>query len=535
MYNQGLFKDWVPKPIMLLLIILYLFPLLVVSGIYTANFREMMGDMGIYAEYLSWANYASFIGMGAALPLLLRFKMRFRSKELMITSLLVIALCSVVISTTSNPYVLIFSNFVIGYFKIIALIELILPLLHILSPDGDRTKFYSVFYPLSIATAQLSTYLFSRIAYNLEWESVYIIMTIVLLLLVLISVVFMHNLRFSRKLPLYYIDWFSILLYVLSFFLLSYVLVFAKQQGWYTSPNVQWSSIGFVVVFILFIIRQNGLKRPFVPLSIFKRKSFIQGITLLFGLGMFLASGTIQNTFTVGVLGYNSPTNNLLNYAMIPGIVLGGVYASIWYKKKLGTKFLIFSGIVFYTLHFVMMYFLISPQIEMSYLILPAILRGLGMTILFISIWYYALNGFNMGETLAAVALTIIIRSVVSVAFAGAIYSWIYYKLQLQGLENIAHHLDTVSLSPKGGGLAVYGRSRLQAILTASKTLYGYSIIVSIILMIYTLMLRFENTHYRRLILIRKKLRGESIKGYNSRARKNAIESISTGAGAVAV
>ena len=37
MYNQGLFKDWVPKPAMLLLIILYLFPLLVVGGIYTAN------------------------------------------------------------------------------------------------------------------------------------------------------------------------------------------------------------------------------------------------------------------------------------------------------------------------------------------------------------------------------------------------------------------------------------------------------------------------------------------------------------------
>lgn len=535
MYNKGLFKDWVPKPVMLLLIVLYLFPLLVVSGIYTANFNEMMNDLGIYSEYLSWANYASFIGMGAALPLLLRFKMRFRSKELMITSLLMISLFSMVIATVSNPYVIIFSNFVIGYFKIIALIELILPLLFILSPDGNRTKFYSIFYPLSISTAQLSSYLFSTIAYNLEWQTVYVIMTIVLLVLVLLSVVFMHDLRFSRKLPLYYIHWPSILLYAVSFFLLSYVLVFSKQQGWYTSPSIQYATMGFVLFFALFLFKQKKLKRPFVPLSIFRSKNFIQGFTLLMGLGMFLASASIQNTFTVGILGYNSTTNNLLNYAMVPGIILGGFYAFYWYKKKYPTKFLIFSGILFYTLHFVLMYFLISPQIEISYLVLPQIMRGLGMTILFISIWYYALDGFNMDETLAAVALTIVVRSVVSVAFAGALYSWAYYKLQLQGFDNLAHHLDAITLSPRGGGLAVYGRAKLQAILTASKTLYGYSIIAGMILMIYTLALRFENTHYRRLILVRKLVKGESIKGYNASGRKNTIESISTGAGPITV
>lgn len=535
MYNQGLFKDWVPKPVMLLLIVIFLLPLLVVSGIYTANFSVMMSDLGIYSEYLSLANYATFIGMGAVLPLILRVKMRFRSKELMITSLLMIALFSMVIITTANPYVLIFSNFFIGFFKILALIELILPLVFILSPDGDRSNFYSVFYPLSISTAQLSSYLFAKIAYNLEWRSVHIIMVIIILTLALLAVIFMHNLRFSRKLPLYYIDGLSILLYVISFSLLSYVLVFAEQQAWYTSPNIQWATIGFIVISTLFIIRQRDLKRPFVPLSIFKSRKFIRGFTLLMGLGMFLASTSIQSTFTIGILGYDSPTNNLLNYAMVPGIILGGLYAFFWYRKNLPTKFLILSGILFYTLHFVIMYFLISPQIEINYLILPSILKGLGMTILFISIWYYALDGFDMNETLAAVALTLLVRSVVSVAFAGALYSWIYYKLQLQGLENIAIHMDAVTLSPKGGGLAVYGRSRLQAILTATKTVYGYSIIASIMIMIYTLSLRFDNTYYRRLIFIRKIIKGESVRGYNFKRQKGTVESIAAGTGAVGV
>ena len=54
-------------------------------------------------------------------------------------------------------------------------------------------------------------------------------------------------------------------------------------------------------------------------------------------------------------------------------------------------------------------------------------------------------------------------------------------------------------------------------------------------LMVFTLALRFEKTHYRRLILVRKLLKGESIKGYNARVRGNIVESISSGAGAVAV
>lgn len=536
MYNQGLFKDWVPKPVMLLLILAYLFPILIVGGIYTANFSEMMSDLAMYSEYLSFANYASFIGMGTALPLLLRFKMRFRSKELMITSLSIIALCSVVIATTDSPYVIIFSNFVIGFFKIIAIIEFVLPLLFILSPDGDRTKFYTIFYPLSITTAQLSSYVFAKIAYNLEWESVYLVMAIIMLVLVLISVIFMHDLRFSRKLPLHQIDLLSMLLFVVSFSLLAYVLVFAKQQDWFASPYIQGATIGFIITFAVFLWRQKGVKRPFVPLSIFKKKNFIQGLILMMGLGMFLASATIQNTFTVGILRYNSLTNNLLNYAMVPGIILGAIYARKWYAKRLPTKFLIISGMLFYILHFVMMYFLISPEVDIYYLMVPSILRGMGMAILFISIWFYTLDGFDMAETLAVASLAIVVRSMVSVAFAGAIYSWLFYKLQVQGLVNIADKLDAVSLSPyRGGGLAVYGRSRIQAVLTASKTLYGYSIIASIMLMIYTLALRFEKTHYRRLILVRKLLKGESVKGYNARVKENTVESISSGAGAVAV
>jgi hypothetical protein len=52
-------------------------------------------------------------------------------------------------------------------------------------------------------------------------------------------------------------------------------------------------------------------------------------------------------------------------------------------------------------------------------------------------------------------------------------------------------------------------------------------------LITYTLALCFEKNHYRSLVLIRKLLKRESIKGSNLRRCKNTIESIATGVGAV--
>lgn len=71
MYKRGLYHDWVPKPVQLLMIFMSLFPLLVVSGVYVNNINDMVGGMGAMPEVFSLANYASFIGMATVMPLLL--------------------------------------------------------------------------------------------------------------------------------------------------------------------------------------------------------------------------------------------------------------------------------------------------------------------------------------------------------------------------------------------------------------------------------------------------------------------------------
>jgi hypothetical protein len=51
MYNKGLFSDWVPKPVQLLIIVLLLAVAMPLGGVYTGNISFMVGSTGQLTEY----------------------------------------------------------------------------------------------------------------------------------------------------------------------------------------------------------------------------------------------------------------------------------------------------------------------------------------------------------------------------------------------------------------------------------------------------------------------------------------------------
>lgn len=72
MYKQGLYHDWVPKLVQLLLIVVTFIPFMAVSCLYSSNFLDMSSGLGELSEAFSFANNAMFVGMAGAMPLLIR-------------------------------------------------------------------------------------------------------------------------------------------------------------------------------------------------------------------------------------------------------------------------------------------------------------------------------------------------------------------------------------------------------------------------------------------------------------------------------
>ena len=512
MYNQGPFADWVPKPLMLLLIIIFLFPLLAVMGVYSSNTTDIAGALATYSEYISLANNATTIGMAIAVTIALRIKMYFRSKEIIAGSAIVLAFLSYMIGVTDNPLVVVAGSFFIGFFKMFPIIEMILPVMFILSPSGDKGRFYAIFYPLSICIGQLSSYLMSDLIFNSNWQAPYFIMSILMLVIAALSLIFQHNQRFCFKMPLYQIDWLSLGLLAVSAMAFNVGLTFMRQQGWFSSPFIIGALLSGIVLLLATILIQKTRKRKLIKFDfIVKRVNIWHSLILLMILGVFLASSSIFIQYTVGVLGYNNLINSKLNLWMLPGIVIAGVYAFYSFKNKWNLRYFLASGFVAFFLHTLMLYLLIQPQMNIEYLYIPMVLKGLGMGILFIGIWFYASLNLEMNDLLGIIGILLMVRTFVATAFGGAIIGWATYQSQWQSLNDISMYLD---LGDFTNGMSIYGTVQINAMLASLKIVLGSLCWLIIPILIFVLTHHYGQFNYRRLILFRKLIRGNSIKGY---------------------
>jgi len=511
MYNQGPFATWVPKPVMLLLIIFIMFPLMSISGVYTSNATDLSGALATYSEFVSMANNAGSIGMGLALLIVFRVKMRFRSKEIITTCAIILALLSYMNGTTENPYLLVVGSLLIGFFKMFPMVEVLLPMMFILSPKGDKGRFYAIFYPISIGFGQLSSYFFANLVFKHNYQAPFFIMSSLMLVIACISLIFQHDQRFSFKKPLYQIDWLSMILLGSSAMSFNVFFTFMRQQGWFISPYIRTALILSFLFLGLTIWRQKFLKRPMINFKVFTRENTLHSLILLIFLGVFLSSSSVYVQYSVGVLGYNNLINAKINLWMIPGVVLAGVIAYYCFKYNWKLKLYVAGGFVAFFLHTLCLYLLIQPQMNIEYLQYSMILKGLGMGMLFISIWLYAADGVSMDGLFGAMGILIMIRGFLATAFGGAIISWALYQGQWQSLNDISMFLDNGNFT---NGMAIYQNISLNALMASSKIVLGSICWLTVPILIFVLTHHYGQFNYRRVVLFRKIIKGDSVKGY---------------------
>ncbi len=536
MYSFGLFADWIPKPVTLLLILLFLFPIMIISGVYTANAGYMASDLGAFTEWIIFANHACTVGMAVSLPVILRYKLRFYTKHLMLASLFTLALCSFMIGTTDHLVVIVGCSFLIGFAKMFALMELMIPVMYIISPDGDRAKFYSVFYALSLVVPQISGYFMTKIGFFTYWENVNIGMAAVMLFLFLLTAVFAHNKRFFKKVPLYYLDWMGMMLFTITFLALAYVLSFIKQQNYFRSDQIIIALVIMVGAFVLYLIKQSLSRRPFINFNHLKQYNVAHGIIMLFMLGFLLAGGSIQTKITRGVLGYDTVYANSLNLWLILGIVAAGFFSMKWLMHKKSLKFYIFIGYSTYVLYYGVMYFLVSSTLSYELLIGPSILRGFCMTILFIGVWLYALNKLSFQATAGVASVLVLIRTMIGPGVWGAIFNFLDSKWQSESVETLIGKMDGAAYTQKMA-MSLYRSVHLEGLMVSSKRLYGILVLFGLVILLYLLLLNFEPFSKRSIILLRKKLSGESVEDYErsqEKLRKNqSKEEITAASGTI--
>ncbi|MFB9864626.1 MFS transporter [Rufibacter immobilis] len=510
--KKGLFHDWVPKPVGLLVLLVLTLTVLTTNGLYTANITDMVGGLGTLAEYLTMANFASSIGMVVAFPLLLKVKSQVRTRHILLICLSATAALTLLCAHTTSPQVMILANFLLGTFKMFAMMEVIIPVMGMISPDWNRGRFYAVFYPISIIAGQASAYFTAQLAYDYNWQLVYYFMLPGLLLSLALVTVFYHNERSIPKAPWTGVDWLSLLQLSGFLMLLNYILCFAKVEDYFNSLYIQGACLAFVVLVLWFIRRQVTLAQPLLNLAILKRRNVWGALLMVFLVGLFMGTGSIQSALTLGILKFNPVTNAQINLWMVPGIVAGGFFLFFWNKYQRRLKEMVLVGFGVYTLAHVVMYVNVHPGAGVQDFYLASAMKGFGMVVLFATLGVYAADKLQMQEMFTASTFLIIFRSFVGPAFFSALVSYGMYHGQIDNLNQLAQNMDALHPAVAARALAsgvqgLYGSVTVQAVLLTVQEMLGYVILAGGAILAGVAVFRFGKINRRKLVNWRKKWR----------------------------
>ncbi len=267
-----IFKPWVTEWMARAVIFIILMTCLFSFAFYSSP-AAAMGFYGIQPTDVQYGMVVMYGSTVAFLALDFRIVKYFAVRRYLLIALAINAICSVICFHFKDWILFVICQFLQGITCALMsgiVLQLIFPRLQSVRA---RVIAYSLLYgSIQIAVPLYSIYT-SVILYFFDFNWLFYGFNIILITLTAVVLLTMNSkARFTKKIPLYQVDWAGYLLYV-SFILISgYVLVYGRQLGWFGSRLILILSLSNLAILFLFIIRELKIKRPLINLQIFKTK-----------------------------------------------------------------------------------------------------------------------------------------------------------------------------------------------------------------------------------------------------------------------
>src|SRR5277367_1812643 len=144
--KPSIFHHWVPIKLRPWLLTLILISLSLNNGISATASGYIAGSLNSIPADVTMASYTQTIGLICGLPLFIRLHLLLPGKAILVPAFLLLMITNLAFSYTDEPLILVMGSFVFGFVRIIALLELLMQLVPILMPKGERYRLYFVYY-----------------------------------------------------------------------------------------------------------------------------------------------------------------------------------------------------------------------------------------------------------------------------------------------------------------------------------------------------------------------------------------------------
>lgn len=380
------FKPWVSE----WLAISVIFAILITSLFNFAFYSSPVAAMGFYGIQATDVQYGMVVIYGSTVAFLaldFRIVKYFVPRKYLLIALTVNAICSAICFHFKDWTLFVICQFFQGITCALMsgiVLQLIFPRLQSVRA---RVIAYSLLYgSIQIAVPFYSIYT-SIVTHFLDFNWLFYGFNIILIILTFFLVLTMNSkARFTKKIPLYRVDWIGYLFYVSFILILGYILVYGRQLGWFDSPLIIRLILSNLAIFMLFVIRELKRKRPLINLYIFKEKNFVIGLLLLFTFYIFKGSTGLAYGYLEVILG-NDPLNSIpIWITVILGTVLATFVTSRFILMGFNLIRIIIVGFSLMALYYIYMILFVSVQGETIDFVLPMFIYGIATGVLFVPI-----------------------------------------------------------------------------------------------------------------------------------------------------
>jgi DHA2 family multidrug resistance protein len=401
------FKTWVPECLIRFALLIVVLPGVVLFALSVSNVNAAAGYYGVSPNDVQYSLIILYGAMASFVVLEGRFFKNIASKEYMLVGvILLIGTCY--LSYITHSFLLLLVMRYIQGLLTCGTISITLTLMFSkLHSERSKEIGYSVVYCVLLCVIPLTTLITATIIDAFDYNVIYKCAIYSYVPGAVLLFIIMNNVRLNKKLPLYRLDWPSFAIYSTGLCLIGYILVYGQQYNWFDDPRISMRVMAIILLFILFIIRQLNLKKPYIYLEAFRNPKFVLGAILLFVFYIIRGSFSITTSFIGGVLGLDPIHIGYLLLYNIAGIIISVIIASRLLLLKISTRLIFISGFIILLVFHVWMSSIFTTQVDIADLIIPLVLQGMGAGMLMVPIILFIVSAppARFGNTGSAVGI----------------------------------------------------------------------------------------------------------------------------------
>lgn len=405
---------------------------------------DMKGNMGATLTEIGWVITAYAIGNVIVVPMTSWLSQQFGRRNYFAASIMIFTLFSFLCGNATGIWELVIFRFFqgIGGGALLVTSQTIITESY---PIEKRSMSQAIYGLGVIIGPTLGPPLGGYIVDHFSWPYIFFINIPIGIIATLLTLQFVRSPKYKEKTSRKSIDFIGIILLAITVGSLQYVLEKGHDDDWFNSNTIIILAAACILGAFFFIWRELTYKNPIVELRVLKNGNLRIGTMLSFLLGFGLYGSTfIIPLYTQSILGWTAQDAGML---FIPsGIATAFMMPVIGQLLQRGIKqqYFVAAGLFIFFIYSLWAYKILTPDTPPEDFWWLLIVRGLGLSMLFIPVTTLSLSTLHGKQIGDGAAFTGMMRQLGG-SFGVAVITTFISMQNMKHRTNLISNLDATN------------------------------------------------------------------------------------------